>query len=120
MEPLDVGRRGEDAAAAYLERQGMRIVDRNWRTTRGEIDIIAIDGDDLVICEVKTRLSTAAGTPEESVSLSKQRKLSRLAATYIAAAGLAPCSVRFDVVSILVLSEDRALLRHHRAAFSAS
>lgn len=119
MGTTEIGRRGEDAAAAYLERVGMEILERNWRTERGEIDIIAIDGAELVICEVKTRKSTSAGTPEEAVSASKQRKLARLARSYIASAGLTDCAVRFDVVSVAVIADDRALLRHHRAAFVA-
>ena len=56
MRAKDVlGRRGEELAAGYLEAQGMRIVDRNWRCPEGEIDIVALDGDALVIAEVKTR-----------------------------------------------------------------
>lgn len=120
MTPTELGRRGEDAAAAYLERQGMIIVDRNWRSGRGEIDIVAIDGGELVICEVKTRASTSAGQPEEAVSPAKQRRLVRLAEAYVAATGTPGMSVRFDVLSIVVLQEDRALLRHHRAAFPAA
>jgi len=65
----------------------MTIIDRNWRNGRGEIDIIAVDGRELVICEVKTRASTAAGQPEEAVSPAKQRRLIRLAEAYTAAAG---------------------------------
>lgn len=119
MDTTDIGTRGENAAAAYLERIGMEVIERNWRTERGEIDIVAIDGTDLVICEVKTRRSTSAGTPEEAVSASKQRKLARLAQSYISSAGLSGCAVRFDVISVTVIAEDRALLRHHRAAFVA-
>ena len=68
MRAKDVlGRRGEDLAAGYLEAQGMRIVDRNWRCSEGEIDIVALDGDALVIAEVKTRKSLAYGHPFEAV-----------------------------------------------------
>ncbi len=119
MDRAEIGSRGEDAAVAYLERVGLQIVDRNWRDGRGELDIVATDGDTLVICEVKTRTTDAAGTPEEAVSPSKQRRLTRLARSYIAAQGLEPCPVRFDVVTVRVIAEDRALLRHHRAAFEA-
>jgi len=119
MGSTDIGMCGESAAAAYLERMGMEILERNWRTERGEIDIIALDGEELVICEVKTRRSTSTGTPEEAVSASKQRRLARLAQGYISSAGLTDCAVRFDVVSVAVISDDRALLRHHRAAFVA-
>lgn len=112
-----LGERGEDAAAAYLERVGMTLVERNWRCSAGEIDIIALDGDSLVLCEVKTRRTSVKGSPEEAITAAKQRKYARLAAAYVQHAGLDSPHVRFDVVSILVIAEDRALLRHHRAAF---
>jgi len=119
MNQTEIGQRGEDAAVAYLERSGMSVIDRNWRDGRGELDIVALDGSTLVVCEVKTRRGTAHGTPEEAVSIAKQRRLTRLARSYIAANALEPCSVRFDVVSIAVIGPDRALLRHHRPAFEA-
>ncbi|MBN1193095.1 MAG: YraN family protein [Coriobacteriia bacterium] len=117
MDRTEIGVRGENAAAAYLERSGMQIVDRNWRSGRGELDLVALDGDTLVVCEVKTRTTECRGTPEEAVSPAKQRRLTRLAEAYVAAAGLDTCSVRFDVITIRVLGDDRALLRHHRSAF---
>jgi putative endonuclease len=114
----ELGRRGEQAAGTYLERIGFEILDTNWRTKAGEVDIVARDGTTLVLVEVKTRRSFSAGTPEESVSPTKQKRLGRLAAAYLQTLGDEPESVRFDVVSIYVLGEDRALLRHHRAAFA--
>lgn len=120
MNAKDIGQRGEDAAAAYLLRCGMRIVDRNWRCSAGEIDIIALDADELVFVEVKTRRVTSAGTPEEAVSPSKQKRLARLARTYLAQTGLTETHVRFDVIAIQVVTQDRALLRHRREAFSTS
>jgi putative endonuclease len=118
MDRKETAERGEDAAAAYLERIGMSIEARNWRCSAGEIDIVARDAGALVFVEVKTRRSERAGTAEEAVSPSKQRRICRLAATYMATQGSAPPSeVRFDVVAIHVIAPDRALLRHHRAAF---
>jgi putative endonuclease len=114
----ELGDRGEAAAAAYLQRVGMTLAETNWRTAAGEVDIIAWDGPDLVLVEVKTRRSMRMGTPEEAVSASKQRRLVRLARAYLAETGSRPRVVRFDVVSLRVLSEDRALLRHHRNAFA--
>lgn len=114
-----LGERGEDAAAAYLERAGMTVVERNWRVPAGEVDIVALDGETLVLCEVKTRKTAAKGTPEEAVTPAKQRRYRKLAAAYVQQAGIATVSVRFDVVTLLVIAPDRALLRHHRAAFVA-
>lgn len=118
MDRTETARRGEDAAAAFLERVGMTLVERNWRCSAGEIDIVALDGDALVFIEVKTRRSERAGTGEEAVSAAKQRRLVRLADAYIHASGVDEVGqVRFDVVAIRVIADDRALLRHHRAAF---
>lgn len=116
MDQKELGRRGEEAAAAYLERAGLTIVERNWRTRAGEVDIVALDGEDIVLVEVKTRRTTRAGQPEDAVTPAKQRKYRRLAQEYLQHAGT-ETAIRFDVVSILVLDADRALLRHHRAAF---
>ena len=73
MRPKDVlGRDGEQAAAEYLERSGLRILARNWRCSEGEIDIVAAERRVLVVCEVKTRSGTRYGTPLESISRAKQ------------------------------------------------
>jgi len=112
-----LGERGEDAASAFLERMGMTIVERNWRCPAGEIDIVALDGDTIVLCEVKTRRTASKGTPEEAVTPAKCRRYAKLAQAYLLHAGVEPVSVRFDVITLLVIAEDRALLRHLRAAF---
>jgi len=118
MDRTEIARRGEDAAAAFLERVGMRVEARNWRSPSGELDIVAMDGDTLVFVEVKTRRSERAGTAEEAVSAAKQRRVVRLARAYLASDGAHHAGgVRFDVVAIRVIAEDRALLRHYRAAF---
>jgi len=119
MDRSEVARRGEDAAAAFLERVGMMIEDRNWRTPSGEIDIVARDGDTLVFVEVKTRRSERAGTAEDAVSPAKQQRIVRIARAYLAAHPEAPEALRFDVVALRVLGADRALLRHYRDAFGA-
>ncbi len=119
MGQQELGKRGEDAAAAYLERMGMTVVDRNWRCKAGEIDLGALDGSEIVFVEVKTRKTVATGQPEEAVTPAKQRRYKRLAQAYLQEAGLSEVTARFDVVSLLVVAEDRALLRHHRSAFAA-
>jgi len=58
-----LGERGEDAAVAFLERSGLTIVERNWRCSAGEVDIVALDGEVLVLCEVKTRRTAARARP---------------------------------------------------------
>lgn len=118
MDSRELGMRGEDAASTYMERVGMTVVERNWRCPAGEVDIVALDGETLVLCEVKTRSTIAKGTPEEAVTPTKQKRIGRIARAYLAYANVEPCSVRFDVISIMLLGEGRALLRHHRAAFS--
>ncbi|WP_024368248.1 YraN family protein [Arthrobacter sp. TB 26] len=102
MRAKDVlGRRGEELAAGYLEAQGMRIVDRNWRCSGGEIDIVALDGDTLVIAEVKTRRSLAYGHPFEAVGLDKLTRLHRLASAWCRDHDLRMARRRVDVVSVL-------------------
>ena len=121
MDRSETARRGEDAAAAFLERVGMQVEARNWRSSAGEIDVVARDGDELVFIEVKTRRSERAGTAEAAVSVAKQQRIVRLAREYVASNHDDPRrGIRFDVVAIRVIGEDRALLRHYRAAFEAS
>lgn len=95
-----LGRKGEELAAAYLERNGYRILARNWRCPRGEIDIIARDGNELVFVEVKTRRSPHFGPPAGAVDTAKQERLRLLARHYIFETGTtAPC-YRFDVAEV--------------------
>ncbi len=90
----------EKKAGAYLEAEGYEILEYNFRYSRGEIDIIARDGDYLVFCEVKYRKDLGAGHPAEAVDLRKQRKISRCALYYITIHQLEDLPCRFDVVSI--------------------
>jgi putative endonuclease len=102
MRAKDVlGRVGEQAAAEYLERAGMRILARNWRCSAGEIDIVAAERRMLVVCEVKTRSSTRYGTPLEAITRAKQRRLRRLAVCWLAANGVLFHEVRIDVVGLI-------------------
>ena len=111
-ENIDLGRRGEDAAARFLDRRGYEIVNRNWKCFAGEADIVARDGDSLVFVEVKT------GFPSEAVTKSKRERYEKIALAYIQDHEVADIAVRFDVVAIVVVSSDRALIRHHINAFS--
>ena len=107
-----LGKYGEDLATRYLRDRGMQIVERNWRCAEGEIDVIALDGDCLVICEVKTRRGTGAGDPLEAVTWTKARRLRRLAAAYLRSRpGVVP-QVRIDVIGVLAEHGRPPVVRH--------
>jgi putative endonuclease len=128
------GRQGEDLAAAYLAGLGYTILARNWRTRRGEIDIVAQDGICLALVEVRTRVASATagaslpletrppragpafGPPEDSVTLHKQRQLAAMAQAYVFERAWAG-PYRVDVVAV-ELGRDGAALRvtHYRDA----
>ncbi len=96
-----IGQHGEDLAVVYLKQQGYRILERNFKTKYGEIDIIAQEGSTLCFVEVKTRSSEDYGTPFESISKPKQYKLSRVALGYLKYKKLFDVEARFDVISVL-------------------
>ena len=94
------GRGGEDLAAKYLETHGYRILDRNYTTAVGEVDIFATDEKTLVAVEVKSRLSLDYGTPAEAVGHQKVKKISQVTSQYIKQYRLFGVPVRFDVVEV--------------------
>lgn len=91
---------GERLAAQTYERRGCQILDRNWRSTTGELDLVLLDGETYVFCEVKTRRSDRYGSPAEAVGRSKQTRIRRLAIEWLRAHDLRGVILRFDVVSI--------------------
>lgn len=95
-----VGAYGEHVAVQHLMGAGLTVLARNWRTATGEIDVVARDGDVLVMCEVKTRRGLGFGTPAEAVDRRKVARLRRLAAEWLALTGVRPREVRFDVVEV--------------------
>ena len=101
IDRITLGKSGETYACRELERRGYAIVARRFRTRRGEIDVIARDGETLVFVEVKARRSTRYGTPLEAVTPFKRDRLLRMAAEYVLAKGVANANCRFDVVSVL-------------------
>jgi putative endonuclease len=112
-----VGQYGEEVAVRHLEAAGLRILDRNWRCPDGEIDIVAVDGETLVICEVKTRSGTGYGDPAEAVGRGKVLKLRLLALRWLAMHASEWRELRFDVVSVVRRPGDGPLVRHLRGAF---
>jgi len=95
-----LGDAGEDLAAAALKKQGYKILERNYTTPLGEIDLIARQGGELVFIEVKTRKSLRFGEPQDAVTPAKQARLQRLADYYLQRQRLGEVEVRFDVVGI--------------------
>lgn len=110
-----IGRVGEQLAAAHLLRNGWHIVDRNWRCRAGEIDIVATEHGQLVVCEVKTRLSDRAGTPVESVTPRKARRLRGLALEWLAQRG-GHEPVRVDIIGVSLARDGTPTLLHVRGA----
>jgi putative endonuclease len=118
-----IGQRGEDLAHRYLQRQGFRVIGRNWRTRSGsaEIDIVAWDerdndGGTLVFVEVKARGSEERNAPERQIDLVKRRNMARGAAEFVRRFAKGQEKVRFDVVSV-VLGTGSEQIRHWPDAF---
>jgi putative endonuclease len=113
------GDAAEERACRHLDRAGFTIVERNFRTRGGEIDIVARKGDVLVFVEVRSREVTDFGTPEESITPAKRRRIVATARQYLSK--VPPSSwreARFDVI-VIEGSGDAAVLRHYPAAFDA-
>ncbi|MGP3918280.1 YraN family protein [Nonomuraea sp. 10N515B] len=113
---LELGKQGEELAVIYLRAKGMEIIERNWRCRYGEIDIIAEEGPNLVVVEVKTRSSRSHGTALESVSPAKLDRLRMLTAKWLATQSRTFEAVRVDVIALERFAGNFAL-RHVRGAF---
>lgn len=97
----ELGRWGEMRAAEHLRAEGFDVLDRNWRCPGGEVDLVAREGDCLVIIEVKTRRSSAAGNPLEAVSGRKLATLRRLAALWLRDHTVKAGTIRIDAIGVL-------------------
>lgn len=113
-----IGAYGERIAVEHLERAGYTIIDRNWRCDIGEIDVVALDGVTVVVCEVKTRSGLGYGSGLEAVTPGKAARLRRLARRWLSEAG-APAWVglRFDVVAVHRKRSGRPEVVHLQGAF---
>ena len=100
-----LGHFGEVVAEGHLRRSGYEIVERNWRCRQGEIDLVAREAGDWVFVEVRTRRGRQCGTPEESITPAKQRRLLRLGRAFLQERDLEDVSWRIDIVAVEV---DRA------------
>ena len=96
------GRQGEEIAAAFLAGKGYRLIQRNWHTQIGELDLVMEEGETLVFVEVRTRQGKSFGTPEESITAAKQARLIELAQTYLQETNEVARPWRIDVVGVLL------------------
>lgn len=118
--PRTLGQRGEAVAARFLKKKGYILVARSDRMRLGEIDLVAVDGRTVVFVEVKTRRSHDSGHPAEAVDEDKQRRLTRLALTYLKRHGLLEYPARFDVVAVTWADDRREpAIEHIPNAFEA-
>ena len=110
------GTHGENLAVDYLKKKGYRILERNFRFERGEIDIIAEQHDTLIFIEVKARRSTSFGTPEDAVTSTKQRQIQKVAEGYLFINSVDGKACRFDVIAIQ-FENGTPNIRHYENAF---
>lgn len=122
MTTAELGRLGEDAAVAFLEAKGYRVLDRNYRWAREEVDVVAFqptpsnDGGMIVFVEVKTRRGTGYGRPEAAVDPAKQQAILRVAEAYLHERRLIPSPTRFDVIAVM-MDQGRPEIEHFENAF---
>ncbi len=108
-----LGKTGETIASNYLQKKGYRIIDRNFKARYGELDIICIHKNTLVFVEVKTRIGTEFGLPEESVTPKKLREVIQTAQYYILSHAGLPESLRIDVIGIELDEDDKIVYFNH-------
>jgi len=114
------GQHGEQMAVQFLQRQGYRIQQQNYRCRGGEVDIIAWDGPTLVFIEVKTKGQTAFGAPQAMVHGQKQKKIVHVAMVYVQQHQMQEVNIRFDVVAITLLPGFPPEVTHVPGAFTPS
>jgi putative endonuclease len=112
-----LGARGEELAARYLLSTGWEIIGRNWRCRYGELDLIARDAEVTAFIEVKTRRGLGFGPPAESVTYQKRRRIRTLALLWLKEHDGPYRTVRFDVISVLLLPGQAPALEHLEAVF---
>ncbi len=112
------GSHGEKVAARYLQRAGVKILARNYRTRTGEIDLVGRDRRELVMIEVKTRHHLARNKPEDAVTREKQRRIITTANRYLRELSCRPPPVRFDIVEVIFAPKEIPRCRWIRHAFT--
>lgn len=118
MGKLETGGKGEQLATEFLRKHGYRVIERNYHCRIGEVDIIAREGKELVFVEVRTRESVDFGEPEESIDLSKQKRLVKLSYYYIIEHALESIPWRIDVVTVRLSPDAKPEIRLLKNAVS--
>jgi len=113
------GRAGEVMAAAYLECRGYSILSRNWRSRRGELDLVCSQNEEIVFVEVKTREETDFGLPGDALTAKKKRRMLQAASLYLSRNDLWARPCRFDLLSVS-LQERGCVIQHDRDVISHS
>lgn len=114
---LERGRQGERAARDYLVTNGLELLTRNYRSPRGEIDLVCWDGDCLAFVEVKTRSSEEWNRPAAAVNARRRRRLSHAALDYLKRIKRPPIRIRFDIIEVLIEKGEVTEIRHLPNAF---
>ena len=112
----EVGQEGESLAVYYLQQKGYKILEQNWRFSRAEIDIIAMDGPIMVFVEVKTRSYDYYGRPEDAVDLKKEKLIADAGAAYMRKSQH-EWEIRFDIISIILPKTGKPSIDHFTDAF---
>jgi putative endonuclease len=113
----ELGKWGEEYAATHLQKNGFKLIERNYKFQKGELDIIAENKGELVVIEVKTRETAEIGEPWRAVTKSKQKQIIKVADNYVQSKQI-DLDVRFDIVSI-VHNSFRTELEHIEGAFDS-
>lgn len=113
-----IATRANEAAAKFLYRRGYDILEEGWSCEAGEVDIIAKEEDTLVFVEVLVERDGTKDFPVEDASIEARARRERLAIRYLAASDKIDCPVRFDVISLVIINSDKAMIRHHTNVMS--
>ena len=113
LDKKQIGQYGENLAEAYLNEKGYKLAAKNWRCSIGELDLIAWQGEMLVFIEVRTRRGKKFGSPEESITPTKQAKLIELAYTFMAENNHQDCPWRIDVIAIVLDGQNQVRRFNH-------
>jgi putative endonuclease len=113
----ELGKRGEEWAADYLVRDGYAVIERNWRCSGGEVDLIVGRGDEVVFVEVKTRSGLDFGHPFEAITVAKLARLRRLAVAWCEQSELRPGRIRIDVIGVVAPAGTDPVIEHLTGVF---